>query len=188
MPPSSAADRRRYNRAMGITADTKDWTWVLERPCPECGFNEAQFPREDLGPFLRSSAERWSEELSRSDATRRPSDDQWSVLEYGCHARDVFRIFNVRVTLMLNVDDPVFENWDQDATAVEDRYDLQNPLDVQKELVEAAFSLADVFEHVTPEQWNRPGARSNGSQFTVESIGKYLAHDVVHHLWDVSTF
>ena len=23
---------------MSITPDTKDWTWVLERPCPECGF------------------------------------------------------------------------------------------------------------------------------------------------------
>lgn len=20
-----------------IVPDTKDWTWVLERPCPECG-------------------------------------------------------------------------------------------------------------------------------------------------------
>ncbi len=99
-----------------------------------------------------------------------------------------FRIFNGRVAMMLNVDNPVFDNWDQDATAIADRYDLQNPEDVQKELVEAASPLADEFEHVTPEQWGRPGTRSNGSLFSVESIGKYLAHDVVHHLWDVSTF
>ena len=24
-----------------ITPDTKDWTWVLERTCPECGFDPA---------------------------------------------------------------------------------------------------------------------------------------------------
>jgi hypothetical protein len=24
-----------------ITPDTKDWTWVLERACPECGFDPA---------------------------------------------------------------------------------------------------------------------------------------------------
>jgi len=24
---------------MSIEPDTKDWTWVLERPCPECGFD-----------------------------------------------------------------------------------------------------------------------------------------------------
>lgn len=23
---------------MAIEPDTKDWTWVLDRPCPECGF------------------------------------------------------------------------------------------------------------------------------------------------------
>lgn len=22
-----------------ITAETKDWTWVLDRPCPDCGFD-----------------------------------------------------------------------------------------------------------------------------------------------------
>ena len=26
---------------MSIEPDTKDWTWVLERPCPECGFDAA---------------------------------------------------------------------------------------------------------------------------------------------------
>ena len=24
---------------MPITPDTKDWTWVMERPCPDCGFD-----------------------------------------------------------------------------------------------------------------------------------------------------
>ena len=31
---------------MAITPDTKDWTWVLQRPCPECGFNTQGFPVE----------------------------------------------------------------------------------------------------------------------------------------------
>jgi hypothetical protein len=29
---------------MTIVPDTKDWTWVLRRPCPECGF-DTQFAR-----------------------------------------------------------------------------------------------------------------------------------------------
>ncbi|HEY5013683.1 MAG TPA: DinB family protein, partial [Acidimicrobiia bacterium] len=32
-----------------ITPDTKDWTWVLERPCPECGFDASAFAREQVG-------------------------------------------------------------------------------------------------------------------------------------------
>ena len=27
--------------------------------------------------------------------------------------------------------------------------------------------------------------RSNGTVFTVETLGRYHLHDVVHHLWDV---
>ena len=29
---------------MTIEPDTKDWTWVLDRPCPECGFPERLVP------------------------------------------------------------------------------------------------------------------------------------------------
>jgi hypothetical protein len=35
--------------------------------------------------------------------------------------------------------------------------------------------------------WDRPGLRSNGSRFTVASLGRYHLHDVVHHLRDVAT-
>jgi hypothetical protein len=30
---------------MTIIPDTKDWTWVLHRPCPECGFTVETFAR-----------------------------------------------------------------------------------------------------------------------------------------------
>ena len=33
-------------RAVTIVPDTKDWTWVLERPCPECGLNAHGFARD----------------------------------------------------------------------------------------------------------------------------------------------
>ncbi|PVY29285.1 hypothetical protein C7458_10631 [Williamsia muralis] len=27
---------------MAIVPDTKNWTWVLERPCPDCGFDPSE--------------------------------------------------------------------------------------------------------------------------------------------------
>ena len=86
---------------------------------------------------------------------------------------------------MLETVDPAFENWDQDATAIEDRYEMQNPESVAQELNEAGLSLATHFESVNQDQWMRRGFRSDGSVFTVGSIAKYLMHDPVHHLWDV---
>jgi hypothetical protein len=38
---------------------------------------------------------------------------------------------------------------------------------------------------VPHDGWGRRGTRSNGDVFTVESLGRYHLHDVVHHLWDV---
>lgn len=36
--------------------------------------------------------------------------------------RDVHRVYAGRVGRMLAEDEPYYENWDQDATAVDDRY------------------------------------------------------------------
>src|SRR6478735_6537402 len=101
---------------MAITPETKSWTWVLDRPCPECGFDARAFPRERTGALTRANAERWPAVLSRPDAATRPSEDRWSPLEYGAHVRDVLRICDGRLVLMLTQDGPSYPNWDQDAT------------------------------------------------------------------------
>ena len=113
---------------MAIEPDTKDWTWVLERRCDECGFDASTFPHEEVADLIRVSASAWRDVLAGGEGLReRPSPDWWSPLEYACHVRDVFRIYDERLSLMLDDDDPTFPNWDQDATAVEDRYGEQDP-------------------------------------------------------------
>jgi hypothetical protein len=170
---------------MPITPDTKNWTWVLERPCPDCGFDAATVVREDVGQMIRDNAVAWQPVLARARAARRPNDHTWSPLEYGCHVRDVYRICDGRLALMLAEDNPTFPNWDQDETAEADSYRTQNPARVAVELLEAAAVVADRFDGVAGEQWSRPGMRSDGSPFTVESFGRYVIHDPVHHLFDV---
>ena len=70
----------------------------------------------------------------RPDAGRRPTPSTWSPLEYACHVRDVCRLFEQRLELMLTQDAPTFDNWDQDETAVADRYGEQDPATVAGEL------------------------------------------------------
>lgn len=165
--------------------DTKDWTWVLDRPCAECGFDSADLDVTALPGRVLDWADEWVAVLSRPDVAVRPSPGVWSPLEYACHVRDVLNVFAGRVRLMLTQDAPEFANWDQDATAVAERYDLQDPAVVATELAGAAADMAEVFAGVAPDAWGRTGLRSNGSHFTVDSIGRYFAHDVVHHLADV---
>ena len=172
-------------RSTMIQPDTKDWTWVLERPCADCGFDAATVERNHIGELLRTNAAAWAPLLCRAGAAVRPNDDTWSALEYGCHVRDVFRIFDARLQLMVDEDGAAFANWDQDATAVENNYRAQDPAVVLADLTSAGAALADRFESLAESDWRRTGIRSDGAHFTVESFAKYLVHDPTHHVWDV---
>lgn len=168
-----------------VEPDTKDWTWILDRPCPECGFDAAALTAEDLPALLEETTARWSEVLGRDDVRTRPRPGVWAPLEYAAHVRDVHRVFGGRLRSMLAEEGPTFANWDQDEAALAGRYGEQDPAEVATALAEAAAGVGALYGSVTDETRHRPGHRSNGSEFTIETLGRYHLHDVVHHLWDV---
>ncbi|HEY3140833.1 MAG TPA: DinB family protein [Acidimicrobiales bacterium] len=171
---------------MPIVPDTKDWTWVLERRCPECGFDASTTPRDKVANLIRENAYEWQKVLGHAERLRdRPAQDRWSALEYACHVRDVFRLYDFRLGLMLSQDEPTFPNWDQDASAIEDRYNEQDPLAVARDLTDGAAGLARSFDSVEGDAWDRTGLRSDGARFTVDTFSRYLVHDPIHHIWDV---
>lgn len=177
--------RIRQYGVMAITPDTKDWTWVIDRACPECGYDATTTDEHDVAAAIRRNAATWPAVLRRDDVRVRPDDSTWSALEYSAHVRDVYRLYDERLHLMLDQDDPLYPNWDQDAAAVAGRYDEQDPDAVAREIAEAAAALADTFDSVPEQAWSRTGRRSDGARFTIASFAKYLLHDVEHHRWDV---
>jgi hypothetical protein len=166
--------------------DLKDWTWVTHEPCPDCGFDPHGVARSDVPELTRELAAALAEAVEAPGAGRRPQPAVWSPLEYGCHARDVCVLFDQRLRLMLTEDDPQFANWDQDETALEQRYWEQRPTAVAADLRTAADVVADSFAAVAGAQWERPGRRSDGSVFTIDTFARYFLHDLVHHRWDVT--
>ena len=164
---------------MGITPDTKDWTWVVERPCPQCGYDASTVT--DVAGAVRDNATIWRGVVHD---TTRPDDSTWSPLEYACHVRDVYRLYAYRLDLMLTQDDPLYPNWDQDASS--GGYADEDPDTVATELEQAGEEIAAAFDTVSGDQWQRTGRRSDGARFTVDSFARYLLHDVVHHRWDVT--
>jgi hypothetical protein len=170
-----------------IVPDDKDWTWVLDRGCPECGFDASTCPAGAVPDLLRANATSW-QELLREGAVRpgRPRESTWSSLEYACHVRDVYARYAQRIELMLTEDDPLYPNWDQDVSAVEERYDDQDPVVVVGDLGAGAEALAQLLETIPATAWARRGRRSDGASFTVDSISRYMIHDPIHHVWDVT--
>jgi hypothetical protein len=175
------------DQAGEIAPDDKDWTWVLGRRCEQCGLEAGAVPRDQLGERFFVAAEEWVQILRSSPAVEvRPGPAVWSPLEYGAHVRDVLVLTSQRLELLLTRHDPVFANWDQDETALTDRYAEQDPEQVADDLEAAAQRLVSQVAEIDPGAWERAGTRSNGSVFTVATLLQYGLHDVVHHLWDVT--
>ena len=170
---------------IGVPPDTRDWTFVITEGCEECGF--APQDPELTGQRLRATIPTWHTRLAAATASERPAPTVWSAVEYGCHVRDTCRLFRQRLELMLGEVNPEFPNWDQDATAVEEGYFDQDPTDVAQVLGREAEATAAAFDAVKPDQWSRPGRRSNGSTFTVRTFAVYFLHDIEHHIHDVAS-
>lgn len=169
-----------------VPPDTKDWTWVLDRACSECGLDAGSIYPGDLPHLLRANAQVWLALMGDPEVDVRPEPHVWSPLEYACHVHDVHQLFHERVTAMLTEDRPHFANWDQDVTAVEKRYADQVPAIVGPTLVASAYAVGDLYASVSGDTWDRTGLRSDGATFTVATIGRYHYHDVYHHLHDVA--
>ncbi|HJQ42793.1 MAG TPA: DinB family protein [Jatrophihabitantaceae bacterium] len=166
--------------------DDKDWTWVITQPCPDCGFDATELDVAEIPARTRENMAAFAAALAQPGAADRPAPTVWAPLEYACHVRDVCRLFEQRLRLMLTQDDPTFVNWDQDETALAERYWEQDPVTVADECIAAAETIAASFEAVRGDQWQRPGRRSNGSVFTVDTFGRYFLHDLVHHRHDIN--
>jgi SAM-dependent methyltransferase len=168
-----------------IEPDTKDWTWVLRERCPDCGFDASAVEPGELPALIRDTVPGFLVALAGEDCRVRPADNVWSPLEYSCHVRDVHVIFDRRLRLILDEDDPQFANWDQDQTATAEDYSAQDPQVVGPSLALAAETVAATYAGIAGERWDRTGRRSDGSVFTAATLGAYHLHDVVHHLHDI---
>ncbi len=158
---------------------------MLSRPCPECSFDASTVTPATVPGSVENMLPRWRAVLRRPEVAERPDEGTWSALEYACHVRDVFTLFDQRLNMMLEAEDARFENWDQDNTAIEKDYGSADPAVVSTELTAEGEQIAESFSRVREEDWGRTGLRGNGSEFTVLTLAQYFLHDVVHHLHDV---
>ena len=184
---SGCGQSAQYRGPVEPEPDTKDWTWTLTRRCDECGLSAGEVGPTEIAERAFLAAEEWVQILRSSPAvTQRPEPAVWSPLEYGAHVRDVFELFDSRLALMVSEYHPRFPNWDQNETAIRERYGEQDPEVVAEELEAAALTMVDRIRALTPADVERTGVRSNGDEFTVQTLLQYFLHDIIHHLWDVT--
>ena len=172
---------------MSIEPDTKDWTWVLDQPCDECGADVRSFLRDDVGRMIRDNAASWQDVLARPDARERRLPNRWSPLEYGCHLRDVFLVQRERMLAARRMDCPSFDPMGRDERAEHDGYAEQAPERVARQLEDAAYMFVNVLDRFGPDDWDRtvmynyPGM----SERSLRWVAVHTVHEVQHHLLDI---
>jgi hypothetical protein len=168
-----------------VPAETRDWTFVLNSGCDECGWS----PWPDAESLRRAwdrNVAVWPQIVTADGAQVRPNDHTWSPLEYGAHVRDMTRLLRIRASMMLDRHDPEFFNWDGDGANVVRRDWAADPQELAGDLHRAGEEAAVFLDSLTPSDLERNGHRGDGAQFTVFSLWQYMGHDVEHHVWDVT--
>ncbi len=169
--------------------------WVYPAPgwvCAECGFDYDACVPSTTPKTLRGFGRRYQVPLVRGLpgedldglVRMRPDPLTWSALEYACHTRDGFALYETRVGVVLLEDRPLLPRMQRDVLVVERGYNGQNPAAVAEQLAVAAEALAARLESVPSEGWVRVGVRDN-LEMTIDWMARNVVHEGSHHLLDI---
>jgi hypothetical protein len=157
--------------------------------CDECGFVYDLGEAEQAARGITEGVETLADtlRLSPTDLARRTDPFTWSVLEYGCHVRDVLLVQRERVLLARRKDQPSLEPMGRDERVEHDGYAVQDPHDVARQLNEAARMFAHDLARLGSDDWDRiviynyPELRERSLRW----VALHTLHEVRHHLLDV---
>ena len=161
---------------------------MLERPCPECGFDASALPPERVPELVRANAAAWRQVLSRprrradGPAQRRPVVGPGVRLPRARRPPPLRRAAGAHA----HRGRPRLRQLGPGRDRGRRPLQRAGPRDVAAAIDEAAGPIADRFASVEGDAWQRTGNRSDGATFTVDTFARYFVHDPVHHLDDVA--
>lgn len=157
--------------------------------CDTCGFVYDLGAPIDVGAQIIATAAEISGIVAAENPTvsQRPDPETWSILEYGCHVRDVLLAQRERVLLALRVDEPTVVPMGRDERVVADGYRDQLPADVARQIGDAALMFTGVLARLDEQSWQRTMIYSYPSPAprSLAWVAVHTLHEVVHHLGDV---
>jgi hypothetical protein len=157
--------------------------------CEECGFAYELERAPDSGPAIVHDAAQLARILTDvGEASRtRWEPHTWSILEYGCHVRDVLLVQRERVLAARRQERPSFEPMGRDERAAHDGYAEQHPGDVAGQITDAALLFANVLSRLETPDWERSMMYNYPERLerSLRWVAVHTQHEVHHHLLDV---
>ncbi len=125
--------------------------------------------------------------LSGTGLTTRPTPETWSRLEYGCHVRDVLLVQRERLLLARREECPEAVPMGRDERVEHDGYLDQDPVDVQRQLRDAAGLFAGCLSRLDGAAWPRTIVYSwpVRKERTLAWLAVHTLHEVLHHRDDM---
>ena len=117
---------------------------------------------------------------------RRVVAGQWSLAELACHLRRVQHLFEERIALMLERDEPAFESYAPENDPGFADFMAATPGNRAVDaFVTDRQAFAGRLDALTPEQWKRRGRHPTFKTFDVEFLVEYMAHHEAHHVYQM---
>jgi hypothetical protein len=158
--------------------------------CAQCGFSWATLSRAEFAARMGAAIESFVDVIVRAGAhvDQRPSEDRWSILEYGGHLRDVILSIRERIVLASILEVPTGTPIYRDERVDLGFYAQDAASDVAVELQVATYLFLKtvatlpanyeerhlIYSPVTPLEITISGAMSNA------------LHECEHHLGDAT--
>jgi hypothetical protein len=159
--------------------------------CPQCGFvydlTQAAAAGEALNERVSAAVAILGDREVDVRSRRQPA--VWSPLEYGCHLRDMLLVQRERVLAALRVDRPDCTAMGRDERVVHDGYADQEPIDVARQLADAAQMFGNVLGRLSDDDWNRTLLYHfpETSERSLRWVAMHTLHEAQHHLDDISS-
>lgn len=109
--------------------------------------------------------------------TAHPIEGKWSAAEIVHHLADSETTSGLRLRRLLAEDHPIILGYDQDIYATCLNYNRRNTAPALEAFRSARASVAQLFEFMSEEDWQREGTHSESGSYSVEDwLRIYAAH------------
>lgn len=156
--------------------------------CAECGFGYDLAAAEDAAEAIAAGVGEIASLLTAGgDVRTRREPEVWSPLEYGCHVRDVLLVQRERVLAARRVEGYVCTPMGREERVKHDGYAEQNPVDVARQLTDAALLLGNTLRRLSADAWERVVIYSypEPTERPLRWVAVHTVHEVQHHTMDI---
>ncbi|GAB3836719.1 DinB family protein [Dactylosporangium cerinum] len=130
--------------------------------CESCGLRYGDLTTAAALGLIRSYPTRYRRRLQHLPVDvlrRRPTSGVWSALEYACHVRDVYDVYDTRVRRTLTEHEPTLEPMRNDERAEQRAYNQQSLAAVLLDLERNVDRFAALTSEISEPQWSRSAVR-----------------------------